>query len=87
VLIKHYIKEGYGKNHYYGTYATPACYPMLNICNLDLVKDVVSKDNDHFLARTGAMGSFVFGNGPTKQDRSWKHLLATTKEDEWKDMR
>jgi len=82
---------------------TPNLSPILNICDLDLLKDVLVRDFDHFVNRTSIFD--FFGKGTTKYDKVkieqnisvkelmptdvqiWHLQLSNIKEEEWKDVR
>ncbi len=68
----------------YGTYKLPTCEPVIMLRDPELIRDVLSKDFDHFLDRSRP---FFGSDGPTETDYAWQRQVASARGEEWKELR
>ena len=68
---------------FYGTYLLGK--PFLHINNVDIARDILVKNFDHFVDRnTGTMNNMVDGGD---MDQMWNKQLSRLSGDAWKDVR
>jgi hypothetical protein len=83
MIVKQY--ESLGQPKVYGVYKTFFFRPELAICDLDILKDVMVKQFDHFMNRVAQTSAFGEGLHPT--DQLWRHQLSLTQGQKWKKIR
>eukprot|EP00088_Acartia_fossae_P003776 TRINITY_DN11613_c0_g1_i3.p1 TRINITY_DN11613_c0_g1~~TRINITY_DN11613_c0_g1_i3.p1 ORF type:complete len:541 (-),score=132.78 TRINITY_DN11613_c0_g1_i3:63-1655(-) len=75
--------EQFKDKDYFGTYLLGK--PVLNINNIDMIKDILVKNFNNFVDRNDTNLSKVFDGG--KWDQLWKNQLTNLSGDDWKDVR
>jgi len=80
------MKEGYDKfkdKDFYGTYLLGK--PILNINSVDIARDILVKNFNHFVNRNDDKLSKMMDGGD--MDQMWNNQMTTLGDDAWKDVR
>jgi hypothetical protein len=81
--VKQY--ESLGQPKVYGVYKTLFFQPNLAICDLDILKDVMVKQFEHFTNRMAQRSAFGEGLHPT--DQLWRDQVTLAQGQKWKKIR